>query len=47
MELLKQGAQRERRPERAVRHDWYRVTARAVDLPVHLMVLTERPVREA
>ena len=34
MELLKQGAQRERRPERAVRHDWYRVIARAVDLPV-------------
>ena len=34
MELLKQGAQRERRPEPAVRHDWYRVIARAVDLPV-------------
>ena len=34
MELLKQGAQRQRRPERAVRHDWYRVITRAVDLPV-------------
>jgi hypothetical protein len=34
MELLKQGAQRERRPERAVRHDWYRLIARTVDLPV-------------
>src|SRR4029077_13650752 len=34
MELLKQGAQRERWPERAVRHDWYRLIARAVDLPV-------------
>ena len=32
--MLKQGAQREWRPERAVRHDWYRVIARAVDLPV-------------
>ena len=34
MELLKQGAQRERRPARAVRHDWHRVIARTVDLPV-------------
>jgi hypothetical protein len=32
--LLKQGAQRERRPERAVRHDWHRLIARAVNLPV-------------
>ena len=34
MELLKQGPQRERRPARAVRHDRYRLIARAVDLPV-------------
>ena len=34
VELLKQGAQRDRRPERAVRHDWYRVITRAVALPV-------------
>src|SRR5262245_10807402 len=32
--LLKQRAQGERRPERAVRHDWHRLIDRAVDLPV-------------
>ena len=34
MELLKQGAQCERRPERAIRHDWYCPVVRAIDLPV-------------
>src|SRR5262245_13262887 len=34
MELLKERTQRERRPELAVRHDWHRTIARAVDLPI-------------
>src|SRR5262245_51991998 len=34
MELLKERAQRKRRSDRAVRHDWHRLIARAIDLPI-------------